>query len=176
MDDVSSLMASAKAEGDRAPVDTPENRKMIRKKGKMWVIVGDFSDGKEYDNEFEALAHVAAEKGMQGQNLQKQQGQPSPLHDDGPTMTSGDSSMDAGDEKSSLMNQHQPSSKAPGAESTGQTKDAQPQKPDWMLKAEKEQGIEYEYDPATKRWLPKKGKGMLDKATAPVAAMKTPGE
>ena len=141
MDDVASLMSTA-------GVDP-----RIKKKGDKYFVegVGEFSS---YQAAVTALDKVTGDR----------------ISGEGPTMTSGESSMDFGEEESALdatsaMSQAQPSSKAPGASSTGQVKDAQPEKPEWVAKNEKELGIEYEYDPEIRHWVPKKDKGLMGKAT-----------
>ena len=146
MDDVASLMGSA-------GVDP-----RIKKRNGKYVVegVGEFDS---YQDAIDALDKHTGDK-ISGQ---------------GPTMTSGESAMDFGEEQSALdessaMSQPQPAAKAPGATSTGQIKPAMPEKPQWVMDNEKKLGIEYEFDPVKKQWLPKKGKGLMDKANAPVAA------
>jgi len=151
MDDVASLMGSAGV-----------NPK-IKKVGGKYVVEG----LGEFDTYQDAVDALDKKSGDQ-------------ISGKGPTMTSGESSMDFGDEQSALdetsaMSQPQPGSKAPGATSTGQPKDATPEKPEWVTKNEKTLGIEYEWDPMKKQWLPKKGKGLMDKTNAPVASDKSGG-
>jgi hypothetical protein len=145
MDDVSSLMSSA-------GVDP-----RIKKKGDKYIVegIGEFDS---YQAAVDALDNQTGDK----------------ISGEGPTMTSGESAMDFGEEQSALdqsaeTTQAQPGSKAPGATSTGQPKDAQPAKPEWVTQQEKQLGIEYEWDTDQKKWLPKKDKGLLAKATTPNA-------
>jgi len=149
-DDVGSLMSSAGVD--------PRIKKQAN--GKYYVEgVGEFES---YDEAVKALNQKTGDK----------------ISGEGPTMTTGESSVDYGDEQSALddssaMVSKQPSAKAPGATSTGQLKPDEPEKPSWVIDAEKKYGIEYEFDPASKSWRPKKGKGLLDKATAPTQADKS---
>ena len=140
MDDVASLMGSA-------GVDT-----RIKKKGNKYIVDGIQGEFETYEDAVKAL------DGKTGDQISGQ----------GPTMTSGESAMDFGEEQSALdessMMQTQPGSKAPGATSTGKPGDLTPQKPDWVVKNEKALGIEYEWSAEKRQWLPKKGKGLMDKA------------
>ena len=149
MDDVNSLMSSA-------GVDP----RIKKQNGKYFVEgLGEFET---YQDAVEALDKKTGDK----------------ISGEGPTMTTGESSMDFGEEQSALDESSimaQPSAKVPGATSTGQEKPAEPQKPDWILKEEKSLGIEYEWDAEQKRWLPKKGKGLLDKANSPTTGVPQQG-
>ena len=146
-DSVSSLLGSAGVD--------PK----IRKKGNKFVVEG----VGEFDTYEDAV------KALDGKTGDKISGQ-------GPTMVSGESAMDFGDEQSALDGSEipsQPSAKAPNSSSTPNDK-SQPQKPDWVTKSEKSMGIEYEYDPLKKQWRPKKGAGLMDKTNAPVSSPNTP--
>jgi hypothetical protein len=148
-DSVSSLLGSAGVD--------PK----IRKKGNKFVVEG----VGEFDTYEDAV------KALDGKTGDKISGQ-------GPTMVSGESAMDFGDEQSALDGSpevvpSQPSAKAPNSSQTPNDK-SQPKKPDWVAKSEKSLGIEYEYDPVKKTWRPKKGAGLMDKTNAPVSSPNTP--
>ena len=112
----------------------------IKKKGGKYVVEGMAGAYNTYQEAEQALVE--------------------PLRGQGPTMTSGQSAMDWGDE------QAQPGSKAPNSSATpNQASDAPPPKPSYIVRSEKESGVTYEWDPLKKKWIPSKGSTDRSKPT-----------
>lgn len=105
----------------------------VRRKGSKFVVDG---DDQEYDTMEDAIKAAAR-------------------LDAGPTMAGGNPDMTSALDEMDFA-QSQPSSKAPGATSTGDEKPVEMAKPEWVTQAEKVSGTPYEYDPVKKQWLPKK--------------------